>query len=205
MDAATTIVGLLAAGSQIYSTLERIISIFPDPPPVARTAWDEVRHFLYILTQLQPRVAGSVPINLLGASMINVDHLSLILAALVVIFSKLEKYLDCHVFRDRTTDRLVAQGRVGKSDDGLVARAMDAISQWRWLRDHGELVRLVGHIRHHKSSLNSLLTVLMWYVLAFDSAFSSFILTRFLLAKPQPRQSRPESVSRPRWLKQSVA
>lgn len=147
-----------------------MISIVPDTPSVARTAWDEVRHFLDILTKLQPRVAGSEPINLLGASMIDVDHLSLILAALVVIFSQLEKYLDCHVVRDRTSDRLAAQGQLGKSVDGLVARAMDTISRCRWLRDQGELVRLVEHIRHHKSSLDLLLTVLMWYLLGFDSA-----------------------------------
>lgn len=156
MDAAASVVGLLAAGAQLYSTLERLISTFTDAPLLAHTTCNEVRDFRYALSKLKPYVDGSAPVKLLGASMIDVHHLSLTLAASVFTFSRLEKKLE----------RLIIRDLLEKPDERLVTRSMDTLSRLRWLRDGGDISLLVQHIQQHKSSLNLLLTVLMRHVFA---------------------------------------
>lgn len=153
MEVAVSVVGLITAGSQIYTSLNRLISTFSDAPLLAHTVCNEVRDFRYALSKLQPYVDGSVPIKLLAASMIDVHHLSLTLAAAVFTFSKLEKKLD----------GLVVRAQVEKPEDRGVARGMDAWSRLKWLRDEGDVSQLVQHIQQHKSSLNILLTVLIRY------------------------------------------
>lgn len=157
MDAAASVVGLLAAGGKLYTTLERLISTFTDAPLVAHTTCNEVRDFRYALSKLQPYIEGSAPIKLLGASMIDVHHLSLTLGASVFTFSRLEKKLG----------RLIAWDQLEKPDERLVARSMDTLSRLRWLRGEGDISLLVQNIQQHKSSLNLLLTVLMRFVFTF--------------------------------------
>ncbi|KAL0633688.1 hypothetical protein Q9L58_007411 [Maublancomyces gigas] len=149
MEAAISVIGLLAAGAQISTTLQGLISTYSDAPLLAHTTCNEVRDFKYALSKLQPYIDGSIPIKLLGASMIDTHHLSLTLAASVFTFSRLEKKLD----------RLIL--RVEKPEDRAVVRGMDTLSRLRWLRDDADISRLVQNIQQHKSSLNLLLTVLI--------------------------------------------
>lgn len=149
MEVAASIAGLLAAGAQLYSTMEWMISTCIDAPSVAHTTYNEVRDFRYVLVKLKRYVDGSEPITLLGASMIDVDHLSLLLSACVFTFSQLERKLD----------RLFV-----RPDDYPTPRKMDTLTRLKWLMGQGDIVQLVGHLQQHKSSLNILLTMLIWYI-----------------------------------------
>lgn len=151
MEAAISVIGLLAAGAQISTTLQGFISTYSDASLLAHTTCNEVRDFKYALSKLQPYIDGSITIKLLGASMIDIHHLSLTLAASVFTFSRLEKKLD----------RLIL--RAEKPEDRAVVRGMDTLSRLRWLRDDADISRLVQNIQQQKSSLNLLLTVLISY------------------------------------------
>lgn len=86
MEAAISVIGLLAAGAEIYTTLPGFISTYSDASLLAHTTCNEVRGFKYALSKLQPYIDGSIPIKLIDASMIDVHHLSLTLAAPVFTF-----------------------------------------------------------------------------------------------------------------------
>lgn len=149
MEVAASIVGLLAAGANIAKTLDHLISTFIDAPSVARTTCNEIRDFRYALTKLQPYVHSAVSTTLLGASVLDIHHLSLTLATSVFTFSMLEKKLD----------RLV--GGRGLLVDPAGPRRMDVLSRLKWLRDEAGINQLVQNVQQHKSSLNLLLTVLI--------------------------------------------
>lgn len=149
MEVAASIVGLLTTGADVAMALVNLISRFVDAPFVAHTTCNEVSDFRYALTKLLPYVDCSVPVPLLGASVLDIHHLSLTLAGAVFTFSQLEKKLD----------RLL-----GGLQDPDVPRPMDVINRLRWLRDEAGINQLVLLVQQHKSSVNLLLTVLMRFV-----------------------------------------
>lgn len=152
MEVAASIVGLLAAGAKIAMTLDHLISTLVDAPLVAHTTCNEVRDFHYALTKLKPYVDGTSPLPLLGSKVLDVQHLSLILAASVFTFLLLEKKLDPLL------------GGKDKLEERAAPRGMNAITRLRWLRVEAGINQLVQHVQQHKLSLNTLLTVLIWSV-----------------------------------------
>lgn len=138
MEAVASVVGLLAAVAQIYSTLNRLVSSAVDAPLLAHTLHDEVRDFKFTLGRLQPYVDGSSSITLLGASPTDLDHLAMTLAACEATFARLEKKML----------RLRAQ-------DGR----MTAMNRMLWLFAEPDLVLLVGRLQQHKTTMTLLLTI----------------------------------------------
>lgn len=147
MEAAASIVGLLAVAAQIYTGLHNFTSTCIDAPMVAQVTCDEVNEFRYVLEKLQPYVDGSTAITLLGASMTDVNHLSVALATCVNTFSRLEKMID----------KLIP------------ARGMDIWARMKWARAEPEIGQLVQRLQQHKSSLQLLLTI--WIRSAYTHNF----------------------------------
>lgn len=151
MEAAASIVGLLAAGVKIYGALHQLISSSVGAPLLARTLCDEVRDFRFALERLQPHVNGSSPITQPGSSRTDVEHLSWTLAGCVVTFSLLEKKLD----------RVIAQhGR------------MTTLARLRWVFAESDILQLVNRLQQHKATLTLLLTIFIRHV-AFRDPLNS--------------------------------
>lgn len=143
MEVAASVVGLLAVVAKVSSVLHQFISGCIDAPLIAQTTCDEVSDFGYALSKLQPYIDGSSPIKLLGASMTDVNQLSVTLAACVVTFSRMEK----------TMDRLMPPTGGG----------MDPLSRLRWSWAEKGISQLVQRLQQHKLSLTLLLTIWIRY------------------------------------------
>lgn len=141
MEAAAAIAGLMAVGAKIYGALHQFTATCIDAPLIAKTTRHEVQEFGYALNKLQPYVDGSTPIKLLGASMTDVDQLSLTLAACVDTFSLLEKAMNS-----------LMPGLAGPTRFGTLDRL-------KWSLAEGNVTQLVQRLQQHKSSLTLLLTI----------------------------------------------
>lgn len=139
MEAAASMIGLIAVGAKVYSVLHQFISNCADAPLVALSTCDEVRDFGYAISKLQPYVEGKTPIKLLGASMTDVDQLSLTLASCVITFSRLEKVMD----------RLLPRNQA----------AFSTFDRLKWSLAEDNVTQLVTRLQQHKASLTLLLTI----------------------------------------------
>lgn len=144
MEAAASVIGLVAVGAKVYVTLHRFISSCKDAPSIAQVTCDEVRDFRYAVEQLRPYIAGSSEITPLGLAITDVQQLSLTLASCIVTFSQMEKALNHLLPADRLVDsppRLTIVERV------------------RWRISAGDLSQLLTRIQQHKATLTLLLTI----------------------------------------------
>lgn len=139
LSIAASVTGLLTAGAQIASLLQRFI----DAPSIAQTVGVEIHHFVVVLSQLQPFVAGSSSANQSRTSMIEVQQIQIILTGCVLTFSELQ----------------AAVAGLSKGDAGNVGIR----GRVRWALAESSINQLVQRLRDHKSSLTLILTVLTWY------------------------------------------
>lgn len=161
MEAAASIVGLLAIAAKVGLALENFVSNCIDAPLIAQTICDEVRDFRFALSKLQPYVDRTTPITPLGALSTDVNHLSLTLVSCVSTLARLEK----------TVDRLKTSGR------------MDTVDRLRWSWAEAAIAELAQRLQHHKSTLNLLLTiwirfVSIHHVLRRDSFYGIYVPNR---------------------------
>jgi hypothetical protein len=139
MEAAASIIGLVAIGLKVYVTLEGFVSTCKDAPEIAKVTRDEVRDFWYALHRLRPFVERTADITPLGAAATDAPQLSLTLGSCMITFSEVEKLLD----------RLLPKAE------------MNYIGRIRWTVSGAGLTQLIKRIQQHKNTLNLLLTIWM--------------------------------------------
>lgn len=144
MEVAASLVGLLAVGAKIGMTLHEFVSNCADAPTIAQTISDEIRDFRFALSKLQPYVRKNNPsqMTLLGASMTDVNHLSLTISSCIVTFGRLEKIVD-------------------KLKPG---NQMDTLTRLKWSWSETAISQLVQRLQQHKITLTLLLTIWLRYV-----------------------------------------
>ncbi|KAI5842129.1 ankyrin repeat-containing domain protein [Morchella snyderi] len=138
MEVAASIVGLLTAAANVYSTLSAFLSACHDAPTIAQTTSDELRDFHYALLKLRDQVWQSKNITPLGRATTDTSQLILTLASAMTTLAQVEK----------TLDPLLAQ-----------PKKMDYIRRIRWGLADSDLSKLLTRIQSHKLTLNLLLTI----------------------------------------------
>ncbi|KAI5842131.1 ankyrin repeat-containing domain protein [Morchella snyderi] len=137
MEVAASVVGLLAAATNVYTTLSAFLTVCHDAPTIAQTTSDEVRDFRYALLKLRDYVWQSKNITPLGRATTDTGQLILTLASAMTTLAQVEK----------TLDPLLAQPK------------MDYIRRIRWGFADSDLSKLLTRIQSHKLTLNLLLTI----------------------------------------------
>lgn len=139
LSIAASVTGLIMAGAQITSLVQRL----QDAPALASAVETEISHFVVVLSQLQPFLTGaSHPPTLPSrSSLIEVQQIQIILSGSVITLSEL-------------------QTAVAALSHGAGIGIRDRV---RWMLAESAIAQLVQRVRDHKSSLTLILTLLTWY------------------------------------------
>ncbi|KAI5842126.1 hypothetical protein DFP73DRAFT_585977 [Morchella snyderi] len=150
MEAAASIMGLLAIGAKVYTTLETFISACKDAPSLALATHNEVRDFHFSLQRMQGILLkkDGLEISQLGKSVTDVSHLTFTLLACMATFSEVERVLD----------RLLPRQEKILGEPPPFPQ-MSYVKRIRWTIAGGTLSQLITRIQRHKLSLTLLLTI----------------------------------------------
>lgn len=140
LSVAASITGLIVAGGQIASLIQR----FLDAPSIAQTVGGEITHFVVVLSELQPYVTGSSSAHHSRTSLVDVQQIQIILTGCVLTVSELQA---------------VVSGLSQGSTPNIGIR-----DRMKWLLAESNISQLVQRLRDHKSSLTLILTLLTWWV-----------------------------------------
>ncbi|KAI5843783.1 hypothetical protein DFP73DRAFT_63882 [Morchella snyderi] len=140
MEIALAITGLILTGVQVGSALHDFISInASNAPTIAQAMDDEINEFTQILSRVQAIMLRSISgIDIPGASLIDLNHLSSTLVASVHTFSELERELD----------RVKCNGK------------MDLWNRFRWARAEKTFLFIIQRLQSHKSTFSTIVTIL---------------------------------------------
>ena len=140
LSLAASIAGLLALGGKVVSSLTAFVSSVNSAPNIVIHIRNETESLTAIFEQLQNILLQRTFPHVGRTSKVPVDHLVVMLTGCVVAFTELEAELD-----------------------GL--DAVDEIGWWeriKWTQKEPTLKTIVNKLAVHKSSLNLMLTVLLW-------------------------------------------
>ena len=140
LSVAASIVGLLTAAASITSLIYRVstASIFSG---ILYDILQEVEETKIILGQIQTFFVKPETVSRSGAALLLVEQIIVVLTTSVMTYSKLEK----------TIEPLRYQSTVG-----------GATKRWEWTRKKSEVSRLFQRVQSSKTSLNLMLTILVW-------------------------------------------
>lgn len=137
MEISASVIGLLAIGSQLSSTLHET-SRATGAPTVASNLATEVTDFTYTLSKVQQIILGSETFSLSNASQMDIRHLSATLVGSVHTLSELERELS----------RINIHG------------TMDFWDRMKWARAEKTFNVLLQRLENHKTTLALILTIM---------------------------------------------
>lgn len=140
LSVSASVTGLIMAGSQIASLIQRLY----DAPSIALAVETETSHFVVVLSQLQPFLTGqrTTIAHPSRTSLVEVQQIQIILTGSVLTLSELQ----------------AAVGAICHGSTSISLR--DRI---KWVMAESNIAQLIQRVRDHKSSLTLLLTLLTWY------------------------------------------
>lgn len=140
LSVAASVTGLLMAGVQISSALQTLISDSAATAITAQTITQELHDFSIILSQLQHLILGAAFSSHHRASMIDADHLIIVIMGCVCTFSELEKEVS----------------GLGSWEE------MNFWDRRKWTKAGSKLGPLVQRLQNQKLSLNLIMATLTW-------------------------------------------
>ena len=141
LSIAAGIAGILTAAGQATSLLINFIKNTNSAPQDARDVLADVSETSVILSSLQSFILGTDVADRSRTSLLQVDHIVVIITGCVSTFSELESLLD-----------------------GLKSEKMDLLDRFKWISRAPKIASILERLKAHKISLTLMLTVLNGYV-----------------------------------------
>ena len=142
LSVTAAIVGLLATGAKVSSSLWGFIGGVKQAPSMVYDLLDELHEIRTYLTQLQSLVPELELESRPRAALIMIDHVVITLTASVMNFSKLEEIVDSIVV---TGEPINAHGRI------------------RWVKKEQNIRVILHRLHSSNTSLHCMLTILTWW------------------------------------------
>ena len=141
LSIAAGVAGILTAAGQISSLLIDFIKNTDSAPQDARNVLADVSETSVILSSLQSLILGTDVADRSRTSLLQVDHVIVIVTGCVSTFSELESLLD-----------------------GLKLEQMGLLDRFKWISEAPRIAGILERLEAHKISLTLMLTILNGYV-----------------------------------------